>query len=83
MTTLQERLDRIRESFEGQAPASALAIMHRATADLSASGIMKGLPQVGSALPAFELQDTEGGRVRSTDLLARGPLVATFYRGRW
>ena len=83
MTTLKERLDRIREGFEAQAPAEALAIMHRATADLSASGIMDRLPQVGSRLPAFELQDTEGEHVRSADLLARGPLVVTFYRGRW
>ena len=35
------------------------------------------------ALPAFELPDTEGSIVRSADLLARGPLVVTFYRGLW
>jgi len=83
MTTLEERLDGIRQGFEAQAPAAALAIMHRATDDLSASGIMDRLPRVGSRLPAFELQDTQGERVHSADLLARGPLVATFYRGRW
>jgi len=83
MTTLKERLDRIREGFEAQAPAEALAIIHRATDDLGASGITDRLPRVGSRLPAFELQDTEGERVHSADLLARGPLVAIFYRGRW
>ena len=83
MSTLQEQLDRIREGFEAKAPAEALSIMHRATADLGASGIMERLPQVGSPLPAFALLDTQGARVRSADLLAKGPLVATFYRGRW
>ena len=33
---LQTRLDRIREGFEAQAPAEALAVMHRATDDLRA-----------------------------------------------
>ena len=83
MTTLQQRLDKIREGFEGQAPAEALTIMHRATADLAASGILDRMPKVGSPLPAFDLQDSDGERVRSADLLERGPLVATFYRGRW
>ncbi len=83
MTTLKERLDRIREGFEAQAPAEALEVIHRSTRTLVESDIMNQVPEVGSRLPAFELQDTEGKLVRSADLLERGPLVATFYRGRW
>jgi hypothetical protein len=83
MSTLAERLDRIRESFEGQAPKEALAVMHRATSDLLESGIMDRIPAPGDALPAFALPDTEGSEVRSGDLLAQGPLVVTFYRGEW
>jgi hypothetical protein len=83
MSTLKQRLDRIRESFESQAPADALAIMHRATDDLRDSGIMDGIPAVGSTLPPFEMQDTDGNTVRSVELLGKGPLIATFYRGVW
>ena len=83
MSTLKERLDRIREGFAAQAPEGAKAIMRRATEDLRASGIMERLPTPGSSLPAFELEDTEGDTVRSADLLSRGPLIATFYRGLW
>ena len=83
MSNLQQRLDRIRASFEKQAPAEALAVMHRATDELRASGILDGLPAVGSALPSFELPDSDGGSVSSASLLARGPLVMTFYRGLW
>jgi len=81
MSTLQERLDRIRTGFMEQAPESVLAIMHAATEGLRASGIMDRIPKVGSALPAFALVDTAGETVDSADLLTRGPLVITHYRG--
>ena len=83
MSTLQERLDRIKAGFVEQAPESALAIMHAATEGIRASGIMDRIPTVGDPLPAFALSDTDGQTVNSTDLLARGPLVITHYRGDW
>lgn len=83
MSTLEERLERIREGFEKKAPAAAKQVMHRATDDLRASGILDRVVKPGDPLPAFELEDTEGQRVRSTDLLDGRPLVMTFYRGVW
>ncbi len=83
MRTLTQRLDGIRAKFAESAPADALAIMHRATDDLRASGILSRIPSPGDALPAFQLPDTDGSPVRSADLLAKGPLVVTFYRGLW
>ena len=83
MSTLQERLDRMREGFYKQAPEAVTTVMKRATEDLRASGITSGIPAVGDTLPAFELPDTEGNTVRSADLLAQGPLVLTVYRGLW
>ena len=83
MSTLQERLDRIRAGFVEQAPENVLAIMHAATEGIRASGIMDRIPKVGDPLPAFALVDTKGETVRSADLLARGPLVITHYRGDW
>ena len=83
MSTLQERLERLKASFAEKAPQQALAVMTRAVDDLRSSGILDRLPDVGSPLPAFELQDTDGTTVRSAELLAKGPLVVTFYRGTW
>jgi cytochrome oxidase Cu insertion factor (SCO1/SenC/PrrC family) len=83
MTRLAARLDRIREGFLAKAPEDAKAVMHRATEDLRASGIVDRLPQPGSPLPPFELEDTDGNAVRSDELLKGGPLVLTFYRGLW
>ncbi|MFQ6132884.1 MAG: hypothetical protein ACE5R4_12660 [Armatimonadota bacterium] len=83
MSTLQERLDGIKADFAKQAPAEAKALIARAADELRASGIMSRIPAPGSALPAFELPDTEGQPVRSAELLDRGPLVVSFYRGVW
>ena len=81
--TLQQRLDRIREGFEKQAPPEAVALIHRATDDLRNSGIADRAIKEGQTAPAFELEDSRGGRVSLGDLLARGPAVLTFFRGHW
>ncbi|MHC4942688.1 MAG: hypothetical protein ACYTG7_06670 [Planctomycetota bacterium] len=83
MSTLQDRLNRIKEGFLKSAPEEAKAIMDRATEELRASGIMSRIPAAGSPLPAFELPDSDGRPVRSSDLLGQGPLILTFYRGLW
>jgi len=83
MNTLKQRLDRIRESFSEKAPDEAKAVMHRATEELGASGILDRIPSVGDTLAPFELPDTEDNVVSSAELLAQGPLVLTFYRGLW
>ncbi|MCC2656387.1 MAG: alkyl hydroperoxide reductase/Thiol specific antioxidant/Mal allergen [Panacagrimonas sp.] len=82
--SLQDRLDAFKADFEGtKAPPEVVAIMHRATAELAASGQVQRALGVGAKLPAFNLSDSEDRAVSSADLLAKGPLVITFYRGVW
>jgi peroxiredoxin len=38
---------------------------------------------VGDTLPSFDLTDAVGKPVSSADLLAKGPILITFYRGSW
>ena len=57
--------------------------MHRAIEGLRASGIMEQVIKVGDRLPSFSLPNAYGQEVRSGDLLAKGPLVLTFFRGAW
>lgn len=83
MSTLKERLKRIKENFLKKASPEAVEVMNRSTEALQESGIMDRIPEVGSRLPAFDLLDTEGEHVRSDDILSRGLLVLTFYRGAW
>jgi len=57
--------------------------MDRATDDLRRSGIMDRIVKVGGTAPAFSLASYDGSRVASADLLAKGPLVLSFFRGSW
>jgi peroxiredoxin len=85
---LQDRLDAFMIAFEsGQLPfkptRAQLDTMHRATAELIASGQSDRALKAGDNAPEFELEDSEGRTVASQDLLALGPLVVSFYRGVW
>lgn len=81
--SLGERLEAIREKASDRIPTESLEIMHRATQELAASGILEGVSKVGQRLPDFELYNTTERLVSSEDLLAEGPLVVSFFRGRW
>jgi hypothetical protein len=81
--SLQTRLDRMRDQFESKLPAETLAIMHGATEDLLHSGIMEQVLQKDHQAPSFSLTDQNGDEVHSSELLAKGPLVVSFYRGIW
>ena len=82
--SLQEKLDAFKADFEGKkAPPEVIAVMHKATADLIASGQADRALKAGWRAAKFALPDAHGVVVRSADLLAKGPLVLTFYRGVW
>jgi hypothetical protein len=78
---LAERLDIIRQGADKRIPPDKRAIMHRATDELRASGIMDGVIKVGDPLPPFALKNAFGQEVRSS--VANGPLVLTVFRGSW
>ena len=80
---LQDQLDAFKANFEKQAPKEVLAIMHKATDDLRKSGILSRVLQTGDTMPEFELENAQGMRVRSKDILAKKKMVLCFYRGKW
>jgi len=86
--TLQDRLNAIKADFEaGKFPlrptAADLESMSRATAELIAGGQAQRAVQAGDKAPDFVLSDPDGNPVSSRELLAKGPLVVSFYRGVW
>ena len=81
--TLAKRLDTIRLGADKRIPPDKRAIMHRATDDLRSSGILDGVIKVGDRLPAFALKNAFEEEVRSSELLASGPLILTVFRGTW
>jgi peroxiredoxin len=86
--TLQSKLDAFKADFKGGkapyfAPPEIHPIMERATAELIASGQAGRALKAGDRAPAFTLNDPDGKPVASSDLLAQGPLIISFYRGVW
>ncbi len=86
--TLQAKLDAFKADFEAgkppyNVPPSVIETMHRATAELIASGAATRALRAGDKAPAFALKDPDGMIISSAELLARGPLVVSFYRGVW
>jgi peroxiredoxin len=83
MPHLQDQLDEITAQTRTLVQPERLAIGERAIQELFDSGIEDRLLPVGSPAPAFSLPDFSGKMVRSADLLALGPLIINFFRGRW
>lgn len=88
MTSLQDKLDTITQRTRALVPPDRLAFSEQTTADLFHTGIENRILPVGALAPSFSLPDARTGRpnrapVHSADLLALGPLVLSFFRGRW
>lgn len=86
--SLQAKLDAFKAGFEAGNPPysvrrSVIETMHRATAELIASGAAQRALKAGDTAPAFALKDADAKTVSSSELLAKGPLVVSFYRGVW
>lgn len=64
-------------------PADVLSVHARTVAALKAQEVAAKALGVGGKIPAFELNDHNGKRVSSADLLGKGKLVVCFIRGRW
>ena len=81
--SLEEKLAAIREMANTRIPPEARAAMHKSIEDLRASGIMSRVVGVGAVAPDFTLPNMADQPVSLVRLLAHGPVVLSFYRGRW
>lgn len=86
--TLQARLDAFKADFQSgkppyNAPPQVHETMKKATDALIASGQAGRALKAGDKAPEFTLEDPDGNPVSSAELLAKGPLVLSFYRGVW
>ena len=81
--SLKAELKALQTRLEANRPADALAKMHRAVDELRTSGALDRVLKVGDRAPDFVLPNATEQLVDSRAVLARGPLVVSFYRGRW
>jgi hypothetical protein len=82
---LQAKLNELKQNFlsSGRVSPEMIAIMTRGTDQLRNSGILQRVLKPGDKTPSFELPNQDGKAVSSAALLAKGPLVLSFFRGVW
>jgi alkyl hydroperoxide reductase subunit AhpC len=80
--TLNDLLDTYWRHAAERSPALAAAVDREARA-LLASGRLERAVRVGDTAPDVVLPDGPDGRIRLSERLRAGPVVLTFYRGRW
>lgn len=81
--TLNAGLQQVAESVSARLPEPAKKIIFGAREGVMQQFDVKSTIQPGDKLPDFVLSDARGTPVSSVDLLAKGPLLITFYRGGW
>ena len=80
--SLGRRLKAIADGLSAKAPDAAAAI-HGYLDELRATGIENRVIRAGVRAPGFTLEDTVGQPVSLDSLVRQGPVILTFYRGRW
>ena len=80
---LQEKLSAMKQESIDTKPPEVVGPLLEETEKLVQSGIADQVIKVGETLPEFTLSDTNGNVISSKELLAKGPLALSFYRGIW
>lgn len=80
---LAKKLTEKREAGKKRLPEEVATLFQKATKDLAESGIAESAKNVGADAPVFSLKDSLGSEVSLSKLLAKGPVVVAFYRGKW
>jgi peroxiredoxin len=81
--SLKAQLDICRCSFEANAAPDLVAAMQRLIRQLAKTGPVANAVKAGKVAPRFRLRCGRGGFIDLSDLLDRGPVVISFFRGDW
>ena len=81
--SLKAQIDAYNVQKEANLPADVLALMNTTNEELIAQHVRDNALQVGQKVTNFSLANHCGDTVELTDLLAKGPVIISFYRGGW
>lgn len=81
--SLYNQLTALRIKYAKLLPANRTAVMDGHMEYLRASGAVDRILKEGDRAPEFVLKDPFGEKVSSKELLGKGPLVVSFFRGLW
>jgi hypothetical protein len=80
---LTEQLNDLKQQLGREIPDEILEEIGGFVQGLVQSGIEKTSCQASDKVPSFILPNVTGQMVSSEDILAKGPMVLSFYRGIW
>ena len=80
---LTEQLNDLKQQLGREIPRDILVEIGQFVQGLVQSGIAKTSCQAGDKVPSFILPNVSGKMVAAEDILAKGPMVLSFYRGAW
>ncbi len=81
--TLTETLLDYNTKGRARIPAQTLEVMDAATQDLINKNLSKKSIKKGDTLTTAELINTKNEKINIDEMLKKGPLVISFYRGGW
>ena len=80
---LTEQLNDLKQQLGQEVPHEILVEIGQFVQGLAQSGIEKTSCQAGDKIPSFILPNVAGQMVSPEAILAKGPMVLSFYRGIW
>jgi peroxiredoxin len=83
VSSLADRLAALREKYSSMLKPDIKDKMERNIEEIRSDGTLERVLKPGQKAPSFTLSDQHGATVSSAELLAKGPLVVSFFRGTW
>ncbi|GAA81600.1 peroxiredoxin-like family protein [Pseudoalteromonas sp. BSi20495] len=81
--SLKAQIDAYNVQKEAKLPADVLALMNTTNEALIAQHIKDNALQIDQKVENFSLANHKGENVELADLLKKGPVIISFYRGGW
>ncbi|MEE8432409.1 MAG: hypothetical protein V3S16_14270 [Candidatus Desulfatibia sp.] len=81
--SLKADIDNLIAQSSERIPPEVRGLMAADTERLKQSGIEDNSLKAGDKAPSFKLPSAKSEQISLGDLLAKGPLVLSFYRGGW
>ncbi|MDX1581514.1 MAG: peroxiredoxin-like family protein [Alphaproteobacteria bacterium] len=81
--SLAEQLEEFNKAGLARVPDEVRETLLKGNAEMIEWGLEKNALKTGDQVPDFELPNATGEKRRLSDLLAKGPVVISFYRGGW
>ena len=80
---VREELQIMADSSKDRISSEAREVMSSFQKELESKKLLSTLRKAGDKFPNFSLPNHRGGLIKSEDLLQKGSLIVTFYRGGW